>query len=219
MPLDEKLRKCLERALDCGRARAGSPSSLVADARRRWARLCAWIAQGLIHPDADLDALELATLAIQLPLRQPLSSETGIAIRTNLRQRAEQAAEMLLEEIPEKTDDATSILLDRVTLLLHELPQRRPNREEARLLADAVNLEDFGLVGLLQQATQIARQGGGIAQIADGLKKREAYGYWDSRLKDGFHFETIRKLAAQRLEHLRTAAALLNGELAENSGA
>ena len=84
------------------------------------------------------------------------------------------------------------------------------------LLADALNLEDFGVAGLLVQAIQIARQGGGIMQIADGCEKREQYGYWDARLKDGFHFEPTRQIARKRLEHARKVAALLNGELKDD---
>jgi hypothetical protein len=60
------------------------------------------------------------------------------------------------------------------------------------------------------------RQGGGVAQVADGSEKREQYGYWDARLKDGFHFEPVRQIARRRLEHARHVADLLSAELGED---
>jgi hypothetical protein len=55
-----------------------------------------------------------------------------------------------------------------------------------------------------------------VRQVAEGNQKREQYGYWDARLKDGFHFEQVRRLARQRLENMRKAAKLLDDELGIN---
>ena len=41
-------------------------------------------------------------------------------------------------------------------------------------------------------------------------------GYWDARLKDGFHFAAVRDIARRRLDHARQATALLKQELAED---
>ena len=88
--------------------------------------------------------------------------------------------------------------------------------DEAKVLADAVNLDDFGITGLIIQAVQLSRQGDGLMQVADGAEKREQYGYWDARLKDGFHFEPVRQMARRRLENTRAAAKLLAMEMAED---
>ena len=79
-----------------------------------------------------------------------------------------------------------------------------------------MNLEDFGVTGLLLQAIQLCRAGCGVAEIVDGQEKREQYGYWEVRLKDGFHFEPVRRLARQRLEHSRRVTALLLQEMKED---
>jgi hypothetical protein len=113
-------------------------------------------------------------------------------------------------------DDVDEGLLDRATRLLHEMPHRSPVPEEAKLLADAVNLEDFGVIGLAVQMTQLTRQGDGVVQLAEGSEKREQYGYWEARLKDGFHFPSVRQIAARRLEHARQMAAMLAEELKED---
>jgi hypothetical protein len=170
----------------------------------------------LLPGEIDADRLQLACYALQLPARQVRAAPAGRLARTNLRDRAEQAAEMLVSEMSEWGQPVDEGLLDRTIQVLHEMPQRTPMLDESRLLADALNLEDFGIIGLLLQTIQVCRQGGGAAQVADGLEKREQYGYWNARLKEGFHFEAVRKLAAARLEHLRSAAALLMGELRED---
>jgi hypothetical protein len=113
-------------------------------------------------------------------------------------------------------EDVDENLLDRTTRLLQELPQRAPMLDEARLLADAVNLDDFGLTGLVTQVIQLARQGEGVVQVADGCEKREQYGYWDARLRDGFHFEPVRAIARRRLDHARAACNMLREELSED---
>jgi len=107
-------------------------------------------------------------------------------------------------------------LLDRTARILHEMPHRQPMLDEAKLLADAINLDDFGITGLLNQAATAAMQGDGILQLADGLQKREVYGYWEARLKDGFHFEPVRLLARRRLDNARHVALLLSNELKED---
>jgi hypothetical protein len=130
-----------------------------------------------------------------------------------LRERSEDAAELL---IGVAGAEATEDLLDRTVRVLHEMPHRSPMIEEAKLLADAFNLEDFGITGLLDSALEAGRHGGGIVQLADGLEKREQYGYWDSRLKDGFHFEPIRRLAKMRLDNARKVAEMLRAEMHED---
>jgi hypothetical protein len=103
-------------------------------------------------------------------------------------------------------DDVDEQLLEKATRILAELPQRSPKIDEARVLADAMSLEDFSISGLL------ARPEHSAAQILDACEKREQYGYWDARLKDGFHFEPVRKLAARRLENVRKLMKLLAEE-------
>ena len=55
-----------------------------------------------------------------------------------------------------------------------------------------------------------------MTQLVEGAEKREQYGYWEARLKDGFHFEPIRQIARERLEHARQVAAMLTDELRQD---
>jgi hypothetical protein len=208
MSLDPKVTKRMERALNEADGPGATGPRLVDDARRLWHRVQQFIALGLIPAVSETDALELACYALQLPFRR--NKAPGKLGRTNLKERAEQAAEMLVGLLGGEVDE---LLLDRSTRLLQELPHRSPMLDEAKLLADAVNLDDFGITGLFLQAIQLARQGDGLHQLIEGAEKREQYGYWDARLKDGFHFEIVRQMAQQRLDNARAAVKLLLDEL------
>src|SRR4051812_46278143 len=139
------------------------------DADRLWRRAQALLKLGVIPNETDQhDALELACYALQLPMRSRENLPAGKLGRTNLRDRTEQAAELLVGAVGNDTPEE---LIDRVTNILLALPHRVPESEEARLLADALNLDDFGVVGLITRSIQLGRQGDGVAQIAAGNQK------------------------------------------------
>ncbi len=212
MQLDAKVLRQLAHALGAVDEHGTRGGRLIEDAQRLWNRVGKFIALHLTG-EVDLEALEMACYAMQLPMRQAKLPSAGKLGRTNLRERAEQAAELLVSTMGEQVDEA---LLDRATRVLQETPHRSPMLEEAKLLADSVNLDDFGVIGLVGQMIQLARQGEGVGQLAEGSEKRDQYGYWEARLKDGFHFEPVRHIARQRLAHARQVASLLVEELKED---
>ncbi len=214
MPLDAKLLHRLHQALGVVDEHGTIGPRGIDDATRLWDRVRRFIGMSLVpSPGLDLSALELACFALQLPQRRARTAVTGRRMRATLRERSEEAAELL---IGVAGADATEDLLDRTVRVLHEMPHRSPMIEEAKLLADAFNLEDFGVTGLLDSALESGRHGEGIVQLAEGLVKREQYGYWESRLKDSFHFERIRQLAKKRLENARKVAEMLRAEMHED---
>src|SRR3954454_7775971 len=107
---------------------------------------------------------------MQLPTRRGKGTAGRGPRRSTLRDRAEEPAELLVGIAGPDVDES---LLDRATRILQEMPHRSPMLDEAKLLADAVNLEDFGAIGMMVQAIQIARAGEGVTQIAQGCEKRE----------------------------------------------
>jgi len=212
MSLDAKLKRQLQQLLTVVDEHGTHGPRLLDDAQRVWARANSFI-QMKLADDVHSEALELSCYALQLPMRQMKLISTGKLGRTNLRERAEQSAELLVSLIGQQIDEQ---LLDRTTRILQEMPHRNPMVEEAKLLADALNLDDFGLTGLLVQTIQLARQGDGVTQVLEGIDKRDQYGYWEARLKDGFHFEQVRQIAKRRLDHARQAAKLLHAEMDED---
>lgn len=213
MALEGEMKLRLERALGVVEDYGARGTRLLEDARRLCARIRRLVKMELVAADTDSAPMEICCYALQLPLKSAKGGPTGRTGRTSLKDRCEQAAEMLVGVLGDLGLEAT---VDAAAQLLAQVHQRHPASDQARLLSDALNLEDFGITGLLVQAVQVARQGGGILQIADGLEKREQYGYWDARLKDGFHFDPVRQLARKRLEHARKTAAILTAELKED---
>jgi hypothetical protein len=215
MSVDAKLREHVEQALAVVDDHGTHGPRLLEDAERLWGRVQHFIGMHLVHEGIDSEALELACYAMQLPTRRRSKSATGkAAAKSTLRDRAEEAAELLVGIAGPDVDES---LLDRATRILQEMPHRSPMLDEAKLLADAVNLEDFGVIGLVAQAVQLARNGDGVTQLMEGSNKREQYGYWDARLKDGFHFEAVRQIALRRLSSTRQICALLADELKQDT--
>lgn len=213
MSVDAKLREYVEQALSVVDEQGTVGPRLLDDAGRLWRRIERFIEMRLVHEGLDREALELACYAMQLPSRRGKAGAPGKPGRSTLRDRAEEAAELLVGIAGPEADES---LLDRATRVLQEMPHRSPMLDEAKLLADAVNIEDFGVIGVAVQAIQLARHGEGVLQLAEGCDKREQYGYWEARLKDGFHFEAVRQIALRRLETTRQVCALLAEELKDD---
>ncbi len=213
MSLEGKLGQQAQRMLAVVDEAGTRGTRLQDEARRLWNRVQRLVEMKLVPPELDRDALELACHALLLPLRQTKSGAGGKLGQVSLRDRSEQAAELLVGTLVNGFDGD---LLDRTTRLLTQLPLRTPATSEARILADAVNLDDFGVTGLIAQAMQLARQHSCVRQVEEGFEKRQQYGYWEVRLKDGFHFEPVRELARQRLESAKRVVELLRAELKED---
>ena len=212
--MDNKLRQRLTRALAVVDEHGVRGPRLMDDADRLWRRVQSLLKLGLIpNESADTDALELACYALELPMRSSSNLPAGKLGRTNLRDRTEQAAELLVGAVG---NEAPEELIDRATNILLAMPHRNPASDESKLIADALNLDDFGVIGVINRAIQLGRQGDGVNQVADGNDKREQYGYWDARLKDGFHFEAIRQIALRRLSTARQICATLAQELKQD---
>lgn len=87
---------------------------------------------------------------------------------------------------------------------------------EAQVVAEADNLQEFGIVSLWQAIRRGAVEGKGVQAVLDTWRRKKEYQFWTARLNDSFRFESVRELARQRLEKFER----LLGELEEqHSGA
>jgi len=214
--VEAKLEHHLHRLLTVVEAGGARGLRLIEEGKRLCKRVRRFVqSMKLVDGEVDDDALELACFALQLPSRSVKHLTHGRLGQVSLKDRSEQAAELLISTAEEYVEPE---LLERATAILREMPQRQSKSDEARLLADAVNLDDFGVTGLIMQAMQLSRQNAGVEQVADGFEARRQYGYWEARLKDGFHFEPVRKLARERLKRATQMVDLLLSELREDQG-
>ena len=94
--LDAKLKQVFEKALTKVDDQETRGPRLVDDAVRLSGRLHAFVKMNFVQGELNIAALEIACYAVQLPLRQQKLLPTGKLGRSNLKDRAEQASEMLV---------------------------------------------------------------------------------------------------------------------------
>lgn len=71
---------------------------------------------------------------------------------------------------------------------------------EAQVVAEADNLQEFGVVSLWSAIRRGAVEGKGVQAFLDTWRRRKEYQFWTARLNDSFRFEPVRELARRRLE-------------------
>lgn len=211
--MDERTRLIFHRLLgtasDARKARAGvPPAPLLSSAQLLYRRALSCAERELAGSRIDADALEAACFAMMLPFMAETAKFSSIGVMP-LSDRCSQAAELLFNvgnQIPED-------LLEHTASILADCPRKATRLAEARVLADAINIEDFGLGGICRSASLLLRPGFPVADLVTAYDKRDQYGYWDARLRDGFHFPSTRVSAQQRLRSARGFIRALHGEL------
>ena len=168
----------------------------------------------LLGIDVSTIPFSAAVLALHLPLRRQSSVASGELLVVNLHRRGFKSAELLLQETPDVLSDDE---LDWTLRLLLELEFPRTSSAQTQLLADVVNLADFGLVAIMRQWNQQASAGKSLLDLARGLRLRESYGYWQTRLRD-LCFEPTRQLAEARLKTVSAFIDQLDTELEGSAG-
>ncbi len=109
--------------------------------------------------------------------------------------------------------------VETVLGILKEHRKRETTMAEAKVLADALAMEEFGLIGLWNQTRQFHTSGKTLEQMLKLWKAQHDYGYWESRLRDGFHYEVSRRAAKERLGQMRGIYERLQREhLSEDVG-
>ncbi len=101
------------------------------------------------------------------------------------------------EKLKSKLDSAK---LKKVCLIIKECGNNISNVPEAMILSDARNLEDMGAIGLFNQFRTNAFANKSVSDVLKSWKRKLDYMYWEARLQEGFHFESVKKLANERLQ-------------------
>lgn len=114
---------------------------------------------------------------------------------TNDTQRVLGAA--LLEEHAAHLFDADTVSL--AAEAIRQCNDRYTTLVESRVLADADNLDEIGVMCLLRQFRQYQAEGRPLDQLVASWRRQQEYDYWEVRINDGLRFEATRELARQRL--------------------
>lgn len=88
--------------------------------------------------------------------------------------------------------------IDKINRIMTESANRETDMTEAGILSDASNLEDIGAVGVFHEFRRFVIHGRSVSEVLDSWKKKVDYRYWQARLKEGFHYGSVQKIAFQR---------------------
>ena len=83
---------------------------------------------------------------------------------------------------------------------------------ESRIVADARSLQEFGVLALWPMIRRGMVEGKAVQAVLDARNRKKEYHFWEARLADSFHFESVRGLAGRRLEQLERFVVELKGQ-------
>jgi HD superfamily phosphodiesterase len=92
--------------------------------------------------------------------------------------------------------------VDAVASCIRLLGDREVGPIEARLVAEADSLDEFGALGLWKMARKNNLEGKGLAAAIETWATQKQYGYWTARINDAFRFDSVRRVAQERLKIL-----------------
>lgn len=153
--------------------------------------------------DADLDVLRVIALyhdagwAVQVDARQ--IPREHVLTRPTSDVQFELAAEFVESSLADHLPRGT---LERAVEAIRRFNDRECDLIEAHVVCDADNLDQIGPLGLLQGLRRDLVQGRSLGQVLDTWHRQQEYHYWEARIRDGFRFEPVRKLAWRRLQAL-----------------
>jgi len=147
----------------------------------------------------------------------------GWALR--VRNGATDRHHVLLSPLDENLlEDAASLLTERLDGILSAesvrlaaqavrvLLEREPEILEAKIVAEARALEEFGLLSLWPALRKGMLDGKGVQALLETWRRKHEYHFWPARLKDAFRFDEVREIARRRLAVLESFIAALTSE-------
>ena len=103
--------------------------------------------------------------------------------------------------------------IEKINKIIAESYVSRTKMTEAKILSDARSLEDMGTTGILNDFRRQVLAGKTISDCLGAWQKKNDYGYFQTRLNDNFHFDSVRELAAARLNAAQNFMNSLTAEL------
>jgi len=117
--------------------------------------------------------------------------------------------------VEESLSPATSPMsISKINKIIIESRSHLPTTLEAMILSDARNLDDMGAIGIFSEFKRHIIGGKGVSNVLEAWKRKIDYKYWQARLKESFRFESVRKIAEERL---CTAEYFMNQLKVENT--
>ncbi len=92
--------------------------------------------------------------------------------------------------------------LDRAGRAVRTYHERTTEVIEGHIVADAKNLQEFGLLSLWPAIRRGLLDGKAVQAVLDTWHRKQEYQFWSARLQDAFHFDSVREVARRRLADL-----------------
>jgi len=122
-------------------------------------------------------------------------------------------AELSIMMVNEKLGQVlTAQRLSSVNNIIGESQDRFTKLVEAMVLSDAVTLDEMGPTGVMSQYRKFVVEGKGAGEFVQNFKRKMEYKYFDARLKEGFKFDEVRTIAAERFEMAKQFVFALDSE-------
>lgn len=180
---------------------------LVWEHSARIAYLAAAIADIPELTDRALDRRALAAAALYHDAGWILQFRAGEAIPRDLllRPTSEVQRELAAVWLEERLRDllpARSLTVAADAVRYYN--DRHASGIEAQVLAEAENLDEIGPQAIVLMVRRQMADGKTLADLVHNWQCQEEYHYWQARIKDGFRFESVRRLALERWQALRS---------------
>lgn len=150
----------------------------------------------------DLSAIESAALYHDAGwiarLKDGEISREEFLIRPTTSAHYEQGA-MLLEQRLMKILPPDTLV--RASHAIRSMSDRNSRHIEGRILAEADNLDEFGIMALWGNIRRGLLDGRGVQSAVDTWRRRKEYRFWEARLNESFRLDKVRKIAEKRLQH------------------
>lgn len=145
----------------------------------------ALLAAGLYYDVASADLL-----------RQGDIKPHELLVRGRAKKHREQSAARMSERLADILSKESIELASEAILTLGD---RDVQSVEGRILSDARNLNDVGLLSLWPAIRRSMAEGDGVESLIETWKRQKEYHFWEARINESFHFEAVRKIAEMRL--------------------
>ena len=89
--------------------------------------------------------------------------------------------------------------IERAAEAIRSMGRQGADSIEGRVLSEAHNLDEFGVLQLWTAIRRGILEGKGVQAVIDMWERKKEYQFWTARLEDSFRFKPVRELAEQRI--------------------